>query len=234
MASLVELGQRHGSDKLAHGYLEHYDRHFSSLRDSAERVLEIGVGGYGDPTRGGASLRMWADYFARARVVGLDVQEKRLDLPSSVTVVQGSQADPAVLDRVVADHGPFDVIVDDGSHANAHRNLSFTHLFPTMPSGGVYALEDLHTSYLRQFGGGAHDLLDPAITTGLLKELIDGLHHAYVPGRPEQPFDASITGLSVYPKLAFVTKGENRPTVAWNDQAAIDRELEVLRGRADP
>ena len=75
MASLVELGQRHGSDKLAHGYLEHYDRHFGPLRESAARVLEIGVGGYRGPARGGASLRMWADYFPSARVVGLDVQE---------------------------------------------------------------------------------------------------------------------------------------------------------------
>ena len=54
-----------------------------------------------------------------------------------------------------------------------------------------------------------------------------------MPGRPEQPFDTSISGLSVYPKLAFVTKGVNKPTVAWNDQAAIDKELEVLRARAD-
>ena len=228
--SLTDVAVRHGSDKLDHGYIPLYAAHLEPWRAKPLRLLEIGVGGYTRTTTGGASLRMWADYFADAQIVGLDVQEKDLDLPACVTIVQGSQADPEVLDRLHAEHGPFDVVIDDGSHVNDHRNTTFAHLFPRLPIGGVYVLEDLHTSYLRHFGGKARDLNSPATTTGLLKQLIDGLHHAYVPGRQPEVCDRIVSGLCVYPKdPAFVIRGDNDPKVAWNDQRSIDHELAALR-----
>ena len=38
----------------------------------------------------------------------------------------------------------FDIIIDDGSHASYHQQLSFKTLFPTLKSGGIYSIEDLN------------------------------------------------------------------------------------------
>ena len=40
--------------------------------------------------------------------------------------------------------GCFDIIVDDGSHASYHQQLTMLKLFPLVKSGGLYIIEDLH------------------------------------------------------------------------------------------
>jgi hypothetical protein len=52
--------------------------------------------------------------------------------------------------------GPFDPVVDDGSHAWAHQIATFQRLVQTLAPGGFYVLEDLDTSYgdyVRHFRG---------------------------------------------------------------------------------
>jgi cephalosporin hydroxylase len=50
-------------------------------------------------------------------------------------------------------HGPFDIVIDDGSHVFEHQIASFEALFPLASSTAVYIVEDVHTSYLPDFGG---------------------------------------------------------------------------------
>lgn len=61
--SLSVLALKYGTDKWAHGYLGYYESHFRSIRNRRLNILEIGVGGYDNPKEGGASLRMWKEYF---------------------------------------------------------------------------------------------------------------------------------------------------------------------------
>ena len=78
LGALAKLAIRHGSDKWgAHSYTKHYEAHFLPYREEVLNILEIGVGGYGDPTVGGASLKMWRDYFPLATVYALDIADKR-------------------------------------------------------------------------------------------------------------------------------------------------------------
>jgi hypothetical protein len=49
----------------------------------------------------------------------VDIAEKDLDLGPRLKIIQGSQDDVAFLARVAADHGPFDIIIDDGSDVSA-------------------------------------------------------------------------------------------------------------------
>src|SRR3712207_9439246 len=39
-------------------------------------LFEIGIGGYDDPNWGGASLRVWRDFFQRGDIHGLDFYER--------------------------------------------------------------------------------------------------------------------------------------------------------------
>jgi len=123
------------------GYFRTYEEVFSVFRGRAPRVLEIGV------DRGG-SLRLWKTYFGEgSRVVGLDVVEacRRFeDEAAEIFVRIGSQSDPDVLRTVVADFGPFDLIIDDGSHRASDQVASFNALFgPGLRDRGIYFVEDL-------------------------------------------------------------------------------------------
>jgi len=151
---LTRLAITHGTDKFGyHDYTPNYHTLFEHLKDAPIRLLEIGVGGYQDADRGGESLEVWRDYFPNGHITGLDIQKKELDLGARVTILQGSQVDPEFLARTVSDHGPFDIIIDDGSHQNEHVVTSFGLLFPTLAAGGIYVAEDVQTSFFPRFGG---------------------------------------------------------------------------------
>jgi hypothetical protein len=162
---LSELAIRHGTDKFGeHLYTPEYHRILASRRDQPLRLLEIGVGGYGNPRAGGQSLRMWAEYFPKARIVGLDLFPKSLDLPPNATIVECAQADEDALDRMWSEHGPFDVIIDDGSHQASDVVLTFNHLYPRMAPAGLYIVEDTQTAFWPEYGGAP-------LGTGTIMEL---------------------------------------------------------------
>ncbi|PTE16377.1 tetratricopeptide repeat protein [Pseudogemmobacter blasticus] len=143
-----------GTDKYGyHDYTPNYFRVLKHLRDRPLRLLEIGVGGYSDEDRGGESLAVWRDFFPMAQVTGLDIQKKTLPLGPRVHIVQGSQVDAEFLASVEAARGPFDVILDDGSHRNEHVVETFRLLFPGLVPGGIYLIEDVQTSFFPRFGG---------------------------------------------------------------------------------
>jgi hypothetical protein len=208
---LVFLARRFGTDKWGrHWYAQHYQRHFESFRRRAITLLEIGVGGYDDPRAGGESLRMWKAYFPKARIFGLDLYDKSALQEERIRIFQGSQDDPAALDRVVAETGPLDVVIDDGSHQNAHVRRTFELLFPHVREGGLYAAEDLQTSYWPKFGGS----LDPdadGTSMAVFKRLADGLNHAerIAPGYQPTFLDRNVKAVHFYHNLVFVERGPN-------------------------
>src|SRR5262249_13345342 len=48
------------------------------------------------------------------------------------------------LERVAQTGVTFDIIIDDGSHASFHQQLTLCTLFKTLKSGGLYFIEDLN------------------------------------------------------------------------------------------
>lgn len=151
---LSRLAILHGTDKFGlHDYTPHYFALLRDLRDQPLRMLELGVGGFGHADRGGESLATWRDFFPNAQIAGVDIERKVLDLGPRVSIHQGSQVDAPFLADVVAHRGPFDVILDDGSHMNAHVVESFGLLFPALVPGGIYIIEDVQTAFFKRYGG---------------------------------------------------------------------------------
>lgn len=214
-ASLTELAVWCGTDKWSalHQYTPHYERHFAPLRDNRLRILEIGIGGYHRPEQGGTSLHMWKHFFPRALVHGIDVVDKRPHDAARLTTVLADQSEPAQLAAVAERHGPFDIVIDDGSHISDDVISTFRHLFPHLRPTGLYVIEDLQTAYWPElFHGSETDLDDPRYTVGFLKTLVDGLHHEEFlssAARQQQPTDSRITGIHFYPNLAVIEKGPN-------------------------
>ncbi len=210
--SLIELAVRHGTDKWgAHRYAQHYDRYFARLRDQPIRLLEIGVGGAEQPGLGAESLRMWRDYFASGMIFGIDLWDKSPHDEARIKTFRGSQDDPAFLARVVREAGPFDIVIDDGSHINRHVLKSFRLLFPHVKEGGVYAIEDTQTSYWPPFGGSSRTLASRRTTLGFAKGLVDALNFRERLQRGYRPteVDRGVTGLHFHHNLVIVEKGAN-------------------------
>ena len=220
------MARMHEADKAGHGYLRHYRHHFGSFRWKKIKLFEIGVGGR-HPTVGAHSLRMWKDYFPRAEIFSIDIRKKRgLEQPR-IRIFQGSQNDPDFLNDFGSRYGPFDLIIDDGSHNSQHVITSFTSLFPHLKDNGFYVIEDLFFSFDPTNGGSADDLDSPHTSLGMLKTLVDDMHSKYIPREARSVVDR-ITGLYFYPKICFVRKGDNS-----NRDAIVDAYY-VGRSTRDP
>lgn len=121
---------------------------------------------------------MWKEYFTHAQIVSLDYFDKSPLQEDRIKIYRGSQDDPELLQRMHEECGGFDIIIDDGSHVNKHVIASFKILFPLLKMDGIYAIEDLFTSYWSHImGGSSTDLSTPNTSMGFLKSLTDGLNH---------------------------------------------------------
>lgn len=150
---LAKLALKYGSDKWGHHYYcNHYERHLQQFKELPITLVELGVGGYEYPDRGGAGLCMWAEFFTHpaAWIFGIDIHEKKLSLPKRATCIQGSQADPDISERTSI-YNP-SVVIDDASHMNALTIAAFKVWFPKLVPGGVYIIEDIESSWWAEAG----------------------------------------------------------------------------------
>jgi hypothetical protein len=209
---LTQLAAYFDTDKWGlHRYTPHYERHLRHLRQESFTLLELGIGGYRNEGQGGGSLRMWKNYFPHAQVVGLDIEDKSFVERPRITTYQGSQTDEELLRRVVADHPDLRVVIDDGSHVPEHIRATFAVLFPLLPDGGIYAIEDTQTSYWPDWGGST-DRQDPTTTMALVKDLIDGLNYEEFldDGYAPTYADRHVVAVHCYHNLVVIEKGDNR------------------------
>lgn len=206
--NLNDLGLLHQTDKASdhHDYLKIYERYLERLRGSFVVLLEIGIGGYEYPDRGGQSLRMWYDYFQHGRIVGVDRFEKIGMANDRTHVFIGSQDDPVFLADVVKQVGNPNIIIDDGSHICPLTIFTFMILFPLLAPGGIYICEDVHTSYWPEYKGrkvpGAN-----GTTIQFFKDLTDQLNHEVLePIFRQQQYAGKIEYIHFYKELVIIKK----------------------------
>jgi hypothetical protein len=195
----------HPMDKWAH-YFPIYDRHFSWYVNKSLTFLEIGV------ARGG-SLQMWQRFFGPlAKIVGIDIQErsKSYEVPGTFVRI-GDQADERFLQSLIDEFGVPDVVLDDGSHRMEHISKTFNFLYPKLPKNGVYMVEDLHTAYWDEYGGGVSK---PDTFINISKNFIDRLNADHTRGQVVPDFITRQTfGISFYDSVVVFEKGE-----VWNKE----------------
>jgi hypothetical protein len=148
--TLTKLCKQHPTDKCplghnGHNYVEIYEMLFAPIRNKTEKILEIGV-------LEGHSLRLWEDYFPNAQISGIDIVDSRKNDVGRVKTFIADQGKREELAKVVAaTGGNFDIILDDGGHRMDQQQISFGALFPALKSGGLYVIEDIHTSFPELF-----------------------------------------------------------------------------------
>jgi hypothetical protein len=149
MSLLDKIGIECGTDKssLLHDYLKKYEKYLPFDREQPIKILEIGV-------LEGESLCVWKQYFTNVQIVGIDINPYCKKFESeNINIEIGSQSDADFLKNVCEKYGPFDMILDDGSHMNEHVIFTFKELFKYVKPQGVYIVEDSATSYWEYYGG---------------------------------------------------------------------------------
>jgi hypothetical protein len=163
LRSLTDIANSHATDKGtqgpsdrwgAHNYTDIYEAYLERRRLEPITMLEIGLGVTGDRwtalivhgrNTGGASMKMWYDYFPRASIYGLDVNacpHLNNDRIHTFIADQGNVNDLEAFAR--ASGGvEFDLIIDDGSHRPDHQQVSLGYFFKRLKPGGLYFIEDL-------------------------------------------------------------------------------------------
>lgn len=143
-AELDRLGIEYETDKssayaLSHDCLRKYDFFFRPWRSEELMLMELGV-------YNGGSLKTWAAYFPRATVVGVDIDADSLRYAEGrIKILLGDLSDEAFLKQLPADK--CHLILDDASHHWEDQLSALFTLYPRMPSGGIYVLEDTATSF---------------------------------------------------------------------------------------
>ncbi|WP_412508723.1 hypothetical protein [Roseovarius sp. SYSU LYC5161] len=221
---LTALADRYGSDKgsAKHRYTELYHMLFNPFRRRRIGFLEMGllIGGpeHGEsadrPTVDLPSVRMWLDYFPKARVHGLDVSDFSWFEHERFTFHRCDMGDRSQIARAVAgiDPAPM-IVVDDASHASHHQQNAFLEVFPKMPSGGLYVIEDL------RWQPKTYEQAGITKTADLFRSYLDTRRFAHSDSGVAAEFDAlipAIAGCMLVP--AFYQKGRK-------DQVAVVHKL---------
>jgi hypothetical protein len=146
--TLEDVLNKNGSDKgtkngVKHSYANFYDRFLREKRNDELIILEIGIDS-------GCSIRSWNEYCPNSIIIGLDIDDKSFLNNNKVYTYKLDQSNKNELENFanecVKNGYSFDVILDDGSHHMYDQQITLGYLFPLLKSGGVYFLEDLHTS----------------------------------------------------------------------------------------
>ena len=131
------------SDKWEH-YFEIYDHLLSHLYGKDVAFVEIGV-------QNGGSLEVARKLFGpNSKILGIDIDPrcKKLETAGIADkIIIGSQIDDRCVEEAIRFLPQIDVLIDDGSHVQAHMIGSFLKFFPAIAQNGVYIIEDTHTNY---------------------------------------------------------------------------------------
>lgn len=161
--------------------LAHYLPIYEAAVDRTRPIRMLVIGSFYED-----SLQMWQEYLhPDSLIVGIDVNSELLKIADSagIHVRLGGAQSVSFLSEVAAEFGPFDVIVDDGSHTSSHMVDSFRCLFANaLSDSGVYMVEDVDCDYWKFYRDSRVSFID------FVRALIDAMHSHYQVSNNETSF----------------------------------------------
>ena len=129
-------------------YFQVYDSLFSRYIGKEFTFVEVGI-------FNGGSLRIWRDYFGdKARIIGIDINENALKhQEDGFEIYIGDQSDPNFWQSFFNKVGEVDILLDDGGHTYEQQIITTVNSLPYIKENGILVVEDVHTSYMREYGG---------------------------------------------------------------------------------
>ena len=210
-SNLTELAVEFGTDKWGvHRYTPHYERHLSTCA-----------------ARGSSCSR------SASAATPASAAQRRLAEDVALVLPEGDDRGPRHRGQVVAHQGPHpclrrrpDRCRDPAAHhrgagraTGRHRRRQphpgprarpFAILFPLLPDGAIYCIEDIQTSYWPAWGG-AVDPQAGGTSMDLVKDLVDGLNHEefLVEGYEPSLHRQGVRAVHCYHNLVVIEKGDN-------------------------
>lgn len=201
-----------------HHHFELYERHFNKYKGKDITFVEIGV-------FHGGSLQLWKKYFGpNARIYGVDINpECKVLEEGNVRILIGSQENREFLRRIQSEIGAIDILLDDGGHTMQQQIVTFEELYHAIKPEGIYACEDVHTSYWRKYGGG---LRRKGTFIEYSKNWIDHLHFLYpLRGLKANSFSKSTHSIHYYPGMVVLEKRQmQEPRDSMTGKPAIPQQ----------
>jgi hypothetical protein len=145
---LFDIYQRTPYLSLKHdSYFQVYEQVLAGYVGKEFTFVEVGV-------LNGGSLFMWREYFGpRARIIGIDLNPAASQwTKDGFEIFIGSQSDPVFWRDFFQTVGRVDVLLDDGGHTNRQQVVTVHECLPHINDGGLILVEDVHASYMREFG----------------------------------------------------------------------------------
>ena len=159
--------------------VEQFDRFWSVTGFRPRHVLEIGIWD-------GGSTAFWYEHLRPERLVAIDLLDRE-DSPyfrrwvaanglegRVLTRWRTDQSDRAALRQIVERDlgGELDLVIDDGSHLDLPTRASFEALFPLLPPGGLYVIEDWAWEHWPEFQDPGHVWAGEESLTALVGDLV--------------------------------------------------------------
>ena len=204
MKSLFDTEKEFQTSKDWTGFLKIYDKYFQDFKNEEINILEIGVDK-------GKSLRLWRNYFNKAKICGIDIEKMDFKI-EGVELITMDQTDVESLKKVCEKYKSFHIIIDDGSHVSKHIITSLNFLFDYLAPQGLYAIEDLQTSYFPRFGGSRVNLRKKKTSINFLKSIVDSINYEHHdrPFFKSKKFDGLVEYVHFYQNIAILKKGESK------------------------
>lgn len=147
--NLEELVNNSKTDKnTRHSYLPLYEQLLKSKKETATNVLEVGIGDFYD--KNGGSIKLWLDYFTKAKIYGLDIlpidrvidellNNDRVVLHTSVDAYNEDFFNANFLSKNIK----CDFMLDDGPHTLESMKIFIKLYSQLMTDDGILIIEDV-------------------------------------------------------------------------------------------
>ena len=128
-------------------YFNIYESIFDEFRKKPITFVEVGI-------FGGGSLFMWKKYFhPKSRIIGIDLNPKAKEYEKfGFEIFIGDQENPGFWKKFYNKVGKIDILLDDGGHTDIQQIQTLISSINKIKENGIIAIEDVHTSYLTEFG----------------------------------------------------------------------------------
>jgi hypothetical protein len=163
---LSNLFDKYGSDKgnisinnNTHFYSSFYYELFKK-KNKIKLVFECGIGTTNETIHSnmskdgnpGASLKAYRDYFQNSIIYGADIDKNILFNSNRIKTYYVDQLNKNSIKRMwkKINKNKFDLIIDDGMHDLEAVYTFFMNSFLKLKKNGLYIIEDVHISYLKE------------------------------------------------------------------------------------
>lgn len=141
--NLNDYSYTYGTDKeTVHCYVSNfYEQAFAKYKNLQINILEIGI-------FKGASLKLWREYFDKAHITGVDIQDQVLPQFKDLKDVD-LIFDNAYSQTFLNDDKKFNILIDDGPHTLESQLIFINKYIPKMDKDSILVIEDIaNISYI--------------------------------------------------------------------------------------